>query len=338
MSARTIALVAALTLAAPLVIGAQQTGAQQAAIQQTATPQAPTPQAPTPQAPTPQERAERMTTAFLAWAEAAGVEGAEIAVARNGDRVLSRAAEGVPGAPRVLGSLGKSVTAQCVAGLVEARRLRWDTTLGQVLGWSGPGAEITVAGLITQSSGLRDDRTQEAMPLWFDGQGNWHAVARWGVVPGEPGFRYNNENYAILGSVIEAVTGQTYAVACDGVLPQARLAPPVEPFAPMGGWQASLGDYAVFQSLLWGNRPPEGPVAELGGDVVYGLGMYGRPRGDAWIWWHLGAICMPGRLEATAYSLVMLDGWTVAVAMDGCPDYDQLSTLDRTLWQAFGNE
>lgn len=338
MSRRILALLAALILAAPLLAQnrpvAAPVSSQPVASATVSTSPAPA-TAPIPPA---QARAERMAEAFLAWAEEAGVPGAEIAVARNGDRVLSRSAEGVPGAVRVLGSLGKSVTAQCVAGLVEARRLRWESTLGQLLGWSGPGAEITVAGLITQTAGLRDDRTQEAMPLWFDGQGNWHAVARWGVVPGEQGFRYNNENYSILGSVIEAVTGQSYAVACDGVLPQARLAPPVEPFGPMGGWQASLGDYAVFQSLLWGNRPPEGPVAELGGDVVYGLGMYGRPRGDAWIWWHLGAICMPGRLEATAYSLVMLDGWTVAVAMDGCPDYDQLSVLDRTLWEAFGNE
>lgn len=333
MSARIIALVAALTLAAPLAIGPQQTGAQQAAIQQAATQQAPA-----PQAPTPQERAERMATAFLAWAEAAGVEGAEIAVARNGDRVLSRAAEGVPGAPRVLGSLGKSVTAQCVAGLVEARRLRWDTTLGQVLGWTGPGAGITVAGLITQSAGLRDDRVQEAMPLWHEGGGDWRLVAGWGVRPGPAEFSYNNENYALLGTVIERVTGQNYQAACSGVLPGSTMAPATAVYGPLGGWQASLGDYAVFQSLLWGNRAPEGPVTDLGGGVVYGLGMYGRPSGEGWIWWHMGALCMPGILEATSYALVMRDGWSVAVAMDSCPDYNQLSALDRTLWEAFGHE
>ena len=283
-----------------------------------------------------EERADRLAAAFFDWAAEMGAPGPEIAVTRDGAPVLSQAVGREAGQPRLLASLSKSITAQCVAGLVEARRLRWDETLGQVLGWTGQAGEITVSGLVTQSAGLSDDRTQQAMPLWFDGAGDWRNVAGWGEVPGNPTYAYDNENYALLGSVIERVTGQDATAACDGVLPGATLAPEVAAFGPMGGWQARLTDYATFQALLWGNRPPDGPVAEVGGGAVYGLGMYGRPMGESWVWWHLGLLCMPGRVEAASFALVMRDGWSVAMAVDSCPGFEAMGTLDRALWEAFG--
>ena len=94
--------------------------------------------------------------------------------------------------------------------------------------------------------------------------------------------------------------------------------------------------WPASRDVLFAAYPPDGPVAEVGGGAVYGLGMYGRPMGESWVWWHLGLLCMPGRVEAASFALVMRDGWSVAMAVDSCPGFEAMGTLDRALWEAFG--
>ena len=304
--------------------------------------------APLPALAQAEGRADRLAEAFFTLAPE-GV-GAEIVVTQGGSVVLDRAVGIEPGQPRALGSLSMSVTAQCLSGLVEAGRLRWQSPMSGILGWEGEGADITVAALVTQSAGLSGDRTRGAMPLWYDAaaagissevdaSSDWRAVASWPQEDRDAGgFAYSNENFALLGAVIEAVTGQRYENACNGVLPNSRLIDPVGRFGPFAGWQGRLSDYAVFQAILYGNRDAEGPASDLGDGVVYGLGMYGRFRDREWIWWHAGTLCLPGRIEATTCAMQMSDGWGVVMAMDSCPDFAQLAAMDRALWEAFGDE
>ena len=286
-------------------------------------------------------RAEALAGAFFDWAHDVGAAAPEIAVTYRGAVVLTQA-EGVePGAPRELASMSKAITAQCLAGLVEEGRLRWSDTIATQLGWDGDAGAITVAQLVTHSAGLGPDRTQEAMAGWLT-EGDWRDVAGWPMAPVHapdtpPAYRYSNENYAILGSVIEAVTGQPYETACDGVLPTAALSETTGAFGPMGGWRAPLADYAQFHAMLYGDRPASGPVVAIDGPVVYGLGMVGRPLGEGWAWWHSGMLCMED-VQAAAYSVLWRGGWGVSVAVDSCPGWEGLESLDRALVEALPDE
>ncbi|WP_158515885.1 serine hydrolase [Pararhodobacter sp. CCB-MM2] len=284
-------------------------------------------------------RAEALRDVFFDWAEAEQMQAPEIVITRDGAPILHEAQGVEPGTPRLLASLTKSLTAQCVAGLVEEGRLRWDAPMSDLLGWTGEAGAIPLSALVTQSGGLRGDRTQTAMPGWLEGQGDWRLVSQWTrPLHPEPAFAYSNENYALLGTVIERVTGVPFERACDGVLPSASPSEQVATFGPMGGWQAPLQDYAQFHALLYGNRPPEGPTADLDGGAIYGLGMYGRPLDGGWIWWHIGALCIPGQVDTTSYALTLPGGWGLALAADSCPDFEALAALDRAFWEVMSHD
>lgn len=116
-----------------------------------------------------------------------------------------------------LASISKSITAACITHLVEGGHLGWSDRLSDLLGLC---PDVTIAGLITHSTGLGPDATQMAMPLWLgqgDGlQGHFAAqvldlVNARAEQSGARGvYLYNNENYALLGLVIEAVSGRPH--------------------------------------------------------------------------------------------------------------------------------
>ncbi|WP_370240968.1 serine hydrolase domain-containing protein [Pararhodobacter marinus] len=332
MSIRFWALLTLMLGGGTLVAQAQDTMPEQAAAEAAESGEAPAAISP----------AEALARAFFDWAHEQGAAAPEIAVTYRGAVVLTQA-EGVePGAPRELASMSKAITAQCLAGLVEEGRLRWSDTMAARLGWTGAPGAITVAQLVTHSAGL-PDRTQEAMPGWLT-EGDWRSVAEWpmaDLIPTAddtpPAYRYSNENYALLGSVVEAVTGQPYGVACDGVLPAASISETTGAFGPMGGWQAPLADYAMFHAMLYGDRPAQGPATVISAPVVYGLGMVGRPLGEDWIWWHNGMLCMED-VQAAAYSVLWRGGWGVTVAVDSCPGWEGLEALDLALVEALPDE
>jgi D-alanyl-D-alanine carboxypeptidase len=155
-----------------------------------------------------------------------------VLVARDGQVLLRRGygtasiEAGTPNTPDTLfrvGSLTKPLTAVLTLKLVEEGRLALDGTLARYLPerYAGtPAANVTIEQLLAHTSGLTDVPGNYNDPWWrttarqsFTPQAYMQA---W--IPGElastPGERrYNNNGYYLLGVIIEAVTGQTYAEA-----------------------------------------------------------------------------------------------------------------------------
>lgn len=114
-----------------------------------------------------------------------------------------------PQTPFLVGSLSKSFTALAVMQLVEAGRLNLDTPVYQYLSWFRlrnveASRTITVRHLLNQTSGLPTSAGFFAPDA--DSLSQTELAHPVGQV-----YEYCNLNYKILGLIVEAVTGQTYA-------------------------------------------------------------------------------------------------------------------------------
>lgn len=145
-----------------------------------------------------------------------------------------------------IGSNGKAITALVAATLVEQGRLRWDSTIGEVLGGKvadlNPAlASATLAQLLSHSSGIPSD-TPEMLDIYFNLDAFDHnpdtlrllALEAWkhnapAVPEGSP-FQYANFGYLIAGAMLEQAAGEPWEM-----LVRERL------FEPLGLESAGLG-------------------------------------------------------------------------------------------------
>lgn len=162
---------------------------------------------------------------FSATYPAAG-PGAAVIVAR-GDRVLMRKAYGmadielgVPLRPEHvfrLGSITKQFTAVATLMLVDEGKISLDDDITKFLpDYPTQGRRITIEHLLTHTSGIR---SYTSMPAWQPRMredvtpDQLIAIFRGEPMDFAPGedWRYNNSGYALLGAIIERVSGQSYA-------------------------------------------------------------------------------------------------------------------------------
>ena len=127
----------------------------------------------------------------------------------DGDR-----AQVTPDTPFVIGSQTKSFTALAIMQLSESGSLDLDAPVQRYLPWlrvadPGYGARITVRQLLNQTSGLPPSAPFET-PVTSVTQRVRDLATVSSASPGEV-WAYSNSNYDVLGLVVEAVTGQSYA-------------------------------------------------------------------------------------------------------------------------------
>jgi proline iminopeptidase len=126
-----------------------------------------------------------------------------------------------PQTPFFIGSLTKSFTALAVMQLVEAGKVELDAPVQRYLPWfrvadARQSAEITVRQLLHQISGLSrlsgeiQLADSDSGPGATERQARALAALELGRPAGEA-FEYSNANYNLLGPVIEAVSGLSYA-------------------------------------------------------------------------------------------------------------------------------
>ncbi len=151
--------------------------------------------------------------------------GAAVLVAR-GDEVLYRGARGVAdiktGAPLTadsefrIGSISKQFAAAGLLKLVEAGKVSLDDPLSKYVREFPNGAHITVLELLNHTSGVKD---YTHIAAWRNGPierdvSTAQLIATFkdakpDFAPGED-WAYNNSGYALVGAVIEAVSGQPW--------------------------------------------------------------------------------------------------------------------------------
>lgn len=152
-----------------------------------------------------------------------------------------------------IGSDTKAMTALLAAMLVEQRKLRWDSTIGEVFPELSAGMDpgvrtVTLAQLLSHTGGFpsdneafgnlltqvmqREDADLDEMRYWM--------VQQWVKQPlaSQPGttFAYSNMGYTLVGAMLERATGTSW----DELI-HTRLFEPLELGSAMLGCQVTLG-------------------------------------------------------------------------------------------------
>jgi CubicO group peptidase (beta-lactamase class C family) len=295
-----------------------------------------------------QATVQRMTLAFETWMQSNDASKGSLAIWFKGKPVYTHEIGISANAPMEMASLSKAVTGVCTAQLVKEGRLAYSDKVPLIDGLRG---DITIADLLRQTSGLKIDGTQDTMPQWF-GQRAHRAVdvrdaiiARGGPSKKANRFRYNNENYALLGLAIKAASGQSYETACQsrvfkpaGVT--AAPSPQTGAFLSWGGWHMSVDDYARFINFWFGpaseigKDPFKHPHVELEGGANYGNGMFFRSFRSSFNFWHHGGLCFRDRLSVGSYAVSWMGEWSAVAAYDICPDWRAMGDIDKALSKA----
>jgi D-alanyl-D-alanine carboxypeptidase len=289
--------------------------------------------------------------------KAQALVGVAVAIAKNGS-VLYAQGYGYanlqtcqPVQPAVefqIGSVTKQFTAAAILQLQNKAMLNIDQTVATYLPSYGFDSRITLRMLLNQTSGLADYLNFPEVNSWIDGVSESTvltqiAQAPLGFTPGSL-YSYSNSNYFILGSVIETVTGITYAnyLAADiftpvGLSQTSYLQPPdsAAPYNPgpvpgliadpslpfaagalwsnvenLATWDAALLNGKVIPASLFTLMVTPPSVASSGGGTSdYGMGwVRGSEAGHPFIW-HNGETS-----SYTAFNGVFLDdGFSVIV-------------------------
>ncbi len=245
-------------------------------------------------------------------------------------------------------SLSKAITGLCVDQLLLEAGLGWGATLADIAPqMSAAGVtprpwneHITLASLVTHTSGLSPDLTQSNMVEDTHGALGLHR--RWGsaalqedAITGAPGrYFYSNTNYAVLGVVAEALSGQSYAQACmDRILAPAGIETAViegryGSLSSYGGWEVSAMDYARLARHWFAHDQPHmaSPRPDFDG---YVLGYFD----DGSTISHSGRFCSTNHPTGGlgAIFLTIRDGATISANWDACVEASQRDTLVQQL-------
>lgn len=283
----------------------------------------------TPAAPAGAQGIEVVETAFQGWMSENRVGRAVLAVARDRALVLARGYGGAdPGAPGLLASLSKAITAACVATLVDDGKLEFDTTVGSALGGffqrHGAPADLrlmgaTIGALLSHRAGFGRSggdpatgtvlvehlRANPAGVPAIDLLLSRALRQRLAEPPGQA-FAYTNAAYLMLGAVVESASQRGYEDYCrDTVLRPlgiqgARLDPGWAVMSAFGGWSLSGPQYLRFLELFSADSRALGPKARAfltsgagkwtndRQDVYYALGLFVRPVANGRNLWHAG--------------------------------------------------
>lgn len=160
-----------------------------------------------------------LATDSIPGAALAVVEGETLTYADGfGARDLSANAPATAETLFPVGSCTKSVTALAIAQLVDRGDLAFDDPVTAYVDHfsNAPGEPITVAELLSHTSGMPTDGNSTALvtPVPFSGEGDLRRYVADSAdrrLAGEELFMYYNTGYIVLGRVLEAVTGRRFA-------------------------------------------------------------------------------------------------------------------------------
>lgn len=188
-----------------------------------------------------------------------------------------------------LGSDTKAMTATIAGTLVDEGLLRWDSTIGEVLGetvkdMSPELAAVTLEQLLSHSSGIPTD-TDEMIKLYFNADAfqdnadtlRIKAIDAWKhnvpkVPEGSP-FQYANFGYLIAGAMIEKAAGKPWELLINERI-----------FEPLGLDSAGLGPQAtdgLYDAPVGHRINDDGTITPMPWGEVAGVPSVVGPAGSA---------------------------------------------------------
>lgn len=202
-----------------------------------------------------------------------------------------------------LGSDSKAFTSLMAAIFVEERKLRWDSTLGEIFvelndKMNPEFAQITVEELLSHSSGLSDgSEIVDLINRSYQQQGNMDEVRYWMVKETAPKpldhprgskFDYSNLGYTIAGALLERIGGKSWEE-----LVTERIIEPLELKSAGFGPQASLGKVDAPLGHLIEEGKTKAMLAGPNGDNPLILGPAGTMHMSVldfakWVAWQAG--------------------------------------------------
>ncbi len=205
-----------------------------------------------------------------------------------------------------IGSDTKAMTALLAAMLVEAGKLRWDTSVGsafpELAATMAPGVGgVTLAQLLSHTSGIPSDNPAQdkLFEQSFAQPGNLDELRYW-IVTGlvkqqlrsKPGahFAYSNLGYTLAGAIIERIGGKTWEeLVAERVFdPLGLKTAGFGPQSSLGRIDAPLGHRTLPNGML------KAMLAGPNGDNPEAIGPAGTVHLSvldfaAWAGWHAGA-------------------------------------------------
>ena len=311
------------------------------------------------------ESATRVVEFFKSWLKKNGASQGSIAVSYDGQHIMSDGVKREATAPMPVASLSKTITGICISQYLEEVDLSLNSTIGDILGDRlkdekikkyEQKSQLTVKHLLNQTSGIKKDITQKKGLLRtgnFDEPNIEPISIRWlkqkqKSKAGEK-FYYNNGNFAVLGMMIEAISGMDYEQAClektlkpIGIT-DAKLNPKWKIMSSWGGWMISAEDYLKFVNAhfsprkVTGKRPQKFGMGFVSDEIRYGAGFYWKNTRKGNNYWHSGRWSWDKNGEKTrfgSYFAYYATKWAVTVNYNIVPSEKNALKLDKGLWQA----
>jgi CubicO group peptidase (beta-lactamase class C family) len=301
---------------------------------------------------------DRIEVAWRDWMARHNVTQSSIAIGRARELLHSAGEMRSPEQAYPMASLSKAITGMCLNQLLAQGPYSWPSTLADLasvflqvnLTINTAMTDLTLAQIATHTSGLPEILTYGSASHRSVNLSSQSTMTR--AALGEPdnfgpqGSRiYSNANYAILGVLIEAMTGEAYAEYCGThiMIPasatQAGVFGRMASTAGYGGWSVSVEDYARFAmhwfdpAQPWMMRPADfaydaGAQYGMGTNVFPGRG--GTYVGHSGRWTHND----PNKPNIGALFFVSADGVTVVVNWDQSLDYGLYDDLYQVLYDA----
>jgi len=253
----------------------------------------------------------KLEAEFVAWAEQYEMLPATLAtVGPNGKVLLTAGSGDVIDLPMPIASVSKTIAGQCALHMVRRGLLKLDSTTNDFLDWAGPQGDVTLAQLLTHSSGLGPDSTQkDTLGRNLKNHVRIEDIIRKVAtrprrLAEKPAYFYNNENYLVLEAI----------------------------FA--GGLEVSAPDLALFFHHL--TFRTDWPIASISGSNEYGPGIIVQTTSEGRNLFHVGGVCVILGPKFGAFAAHLSSGNSVAALYSGCADGESLGRLNELILKYLG--
>ena len=282
-----------------------------------------------------------MEQEFRVWVEKEDMAPASLFALDTEGRVFAKIAIGTEiDTPLPIASISKTIAGHCAVYLDLTGVIALNDPISKYLDWPAPQSLVTLAQLLTHSSGFGPDRTQN--PLLGRIRKSERRTRRLvdrirsRSLAGEPDIHsYNNENYLVLERVLTAALGEESVTWCLREVPSLKvleslgIAPELAAIGMAGGFQVSAEDLTGFFRNL--ELSSDWPLVRLDKRNAYGPGVVVQNVDQGENLFHTGGYCEPFGIAIGAFAGKLHNGSAFAMIYTGCADTEDVRTINNMI-------